>query len=59
MESPLNHFMQQLMSQELPFVDSAGRARIAELLREHQEAGLPVITSQEELPAEIREIMDL
>ena len=51
--------MQQLLSQELPFVDSAGRARITELLRAHQEAGLPVITSQEQLPAEIREIMDL
>lgn len=59
MESPLNHFMQQLLSQELPFVDSVGRARITELLRAHQEAGLPVITSQEQLPAEIREIMDL
>lgn len=59
MEPPLNHFMQRLMSQELPMLDSASRARVTQLLREHQEAGLPTITSQDELPAEIRELMDL
>lgn len=57
--SPLNHFMQQLMSQELPVLDSTSRARITELLREHAAAGRPTITSQEELPAEIRQIMEL
>lgn len=40
-------------------LDSASRARVTQLLREHQEAGLPTITSQDELPAEIRELMDL
>lgn len=57
--APLDHFMQQLMSQELPMLDSASRARVAQLLREHQEAGRPTITSQAELPEEIRSLMEL
>lgn len=56
MEQPLNHFMQQLMSQELPVLDSASRARVMQVLKEYDG---PVITSQEELPAEIREILEL
>lgn len=56
MEQPLNHFMQQLMSQELPVLDSASRARITQVLNEYEG---PQITSQEELPAEVREIMEL
>lgn len=59
MEPMLSHFMQQLMAQELPVLDSADRARVTELLREHAAAGGGTITSQEELPAEIRQIMDL
>lgn len=59
MAQPLNHFMQQLMAQELPVLDSASRARVMQLLREHTEAGRPQITSQEELPAEIRDILEL
>ena len=53
---PLSDFMVRLMAEELPFVDSKGRTRIYEILREHDG---PVISSQEELPAEIRSIMDL
>lgn len=56
MEQPLNHFMQQMMAQELPVLDSASRARVMTVLREYDG---PVITSQEELPAEIREILEL
>ena len=56
MEVPLSDFMVRLMAEELPFVDSKGRTRIYEILREHDG---PVISSQEELPAEIRSIMDL
>ena len=51
--------MVRVFVEELPFIDSTGRGRIYELLREHKEAGKPVITSQEELPEEIRTIMDL
>ena len=58
-DAPLSDFMVRLMAEELPFVDSKGRTRIYEILREHKEAGKPVISSQEELPAEIRAIMDL
>ncbi|TVX78794.1 MULTISPECIES: hypothetical protein [unclassified Corynebacterium] len=56
---PLSDFMVRVFAEELPFVDSAGRGRIYELLREHKASGKPTITSQEELPQEIREIMDL
>lgn len=56
MEQPLNHFMQQLMAQELPMQDSASRALILKILREYEG---PQITSQEELPKEIREILEL
>lgn len=58
-DAPLSDFMARLMAEELPFVDSKGRTRIYEILREHKAAGKPVISSQEELPAEIRGIMDL
>lgn len=56
---PLSDFMVRVFVEELPFIDSTGRGRIYELLREHKEAGKPVITSQDELPEEIRTIMDL
>lgn len=59
MPQPLNHFMQQFLSQELPMLDSASRARVTQLLKEHEEAGRPTICSQEELPAEIRDLLDL
>lgn len=54
--APLSDFMVRLMAQELPLVDSAGRGRIYEILREYDG---PVISSQEELPEEIRSIMEL
>ncbi|MCP1388146.1 hypothetical protein M5J20_08090 [Corynebacterium sp. TA-R-1] len=59
MEPMLSHFMQQLLSQELPMLDSADRARVTELLREHAAAGGGTIETQEDLPGEIRQIMDL
>lgn len=55
-EVPLSDFMVRLMAEELPFVDSKGRGRIYEILREYDG---PVISSQEELPQEIRSIIDL
>lgn len=58
-EAPLSDFMARVFAEELPFLDSASRTRVYELLREHKAAGRPVISSQEELPKEIRELMDL
>lgn len=57
--APLSDFMVRLMAQELPLLDSVDRTRVYEILREHQEAGGATITTQEELPAEIIELMDL
>ena len=48
--------MTTLMAQELPFLDSASRIRVYEILNTYDG---PTITSQEELPMEIRELMDL
>lgn len=58
-EAPLSDFMARVFAEELPFLDSASRTRVYEILREHKAAGKPLITSQEELPGEIRELMDL
>ena len=53
---PLDGFMTRLIAEELPILDSASRTRVYELLREYEG---PEITSQEELPKEIQDIMDL
>lgn len=58
-EAPLNDFMVRLIAQELPLLDSVDRGRVYEVLREYQAAGGKTITSQEELPAEIRDLMNL
>lgn len=58
-ELPLNHYMTRLMAQELPILDSSSRRAVYELLRQHSAAGLPEITCVEELPEDIRVIMDL
>ncbi|AJI77665.1 MULTISPECIES: hypothetical protein [Corynebacterium] len=53
---PLDGFMTRLIAEELPILDSASRGRVYEILREYEG---PEITTQEELPDEIRDIMDL
>ena len=53
---PLSPFMTRLMAEELPMLDSSSRARVYDLLREYDG---PTIESQEELPEEIRALMDL
>ena len=53
---PLNEHMTRLIAEELPLLDSASRVRIYEILNNYEGA---IITSQEELPEEIRELMDL
>lgn len=55
-DAPLNNFMTMLMAQELPLLDSKDRVRVYEILKEYDG---PQITSQEELPEEIRKLMDL
>lgn len=56
---PLDDFMTRLVAQELPLLDSTSRGIVYEELREYQASGKPTITSQEELPERIREIMEL
>lgn len=53
---PLDDTMTRLIAQELPVLDSADRVEVYRLLKEYDG---PVITSQEQLPQPIREIMDL
>lgn len=53
---PLDGFMTRLMAEELPLLDSADRTRVYEILKAYDG---PTITSQEELPEEIRRLMDL
>jgi polysaccharide deacetylase 2 family uncharacterized protein YibQ len=54
--TPMNQFMTRLMAEELPFLDSASRVRVYEILENYDG---PQITSQEELPQEIRDMLDL
>ena len=56
---PLNDFMTRLIAQELPILDSHERTEVYRLLREYAASGGAEITTQEELPAAIREILDL
>lgn len=53
---PLSPEMTLMMAQELPLLDSHSRLRVYEILREYQG---PTIDSQEQLPTEIRDLMDL
>ena len=55
-DTPLDDHMTLLFSQELPFHPSEERSIIYKFLREYTG---PQITKQEDLPPEIRELMDL
>lgn len=55
-EGPLNEYMTRLMAQELPILDSTSRRAVREILKNYDG---PTITSVDELPAEVREIMEL
>ncbi|MBV7294413.1 hypothetical protein KRX51_00545 [Corynebacterium sp. TAE3-ERU12] len=54
--TPMSQEMTRLVAEELPMVDSASRARVYEILDTYDG---PTITSQEELPEEIRSLLDL
>lgn len=58
-DAPLDDFMARLIAEELPVLDSTSRSIVYEELRAHKDAGKPVITSQEELPERVRQIMEL
>ena len=53
---PLDEFMTRLFAEELPMLDSTSRREVYRLLREYDG---DTITSQEQLPTPIRELMDL
>lgn len=55
-ELPLDSWMTRMMAQELPILDSTSRQRVRDILREYDR---PVISSIDELPSEIRDIMEL
>lgn len=54
--TPMNQFMTRLVAEELPLLDSASRVRVYEILENYDG---PQITTQEELPQEIRDMLDL
>lgn len=54
--TPLDNHMTRLFAEELPMLDSAERAKVYRALEAYDG---PTITSQEQLPEEIRQIMDL
>lgn len=58
-DAPLDDFMARLIAEELPVLDSTSRSIVYEELRAYKDAGKPVITSQEELPERVRQIMEL
>lgn len=53
---PMNQHMTRLVAEELPLLDSASRVRVYEILEAYTG---PTITTQEELPQEIRDLLDL
>ncbi|WP_047241243.1 hypothetical protein [Corynebacterium epidermidicanis] len=54
--TPLSNAVTMMMAQELPLLDSADRVRVYQILEEYDG---PTIMTQEDLPAEIKQIMDL
>ncbi|APT83807.1 hypothetical protein [Corynebacterium aquilae] len=53
---PLSPHMTLMMAEELPILDSASRVRVYEILKEYDG---PLIETQEQLPQEIKDLMDL
>ncbi|MCS4532356.1 hypothetical protein N7326_07350 [Corynebacterium sp. ES2794-CONJ1] len=53
---PMSDHMTRLVAEELPLLDSDSRGRIYSILESYEG---PTITSQEELPEEIRRLLDL
>lgn len=56
---PVSGFVLRLLAEELPMLDSTSRQQVMDILHEYHRSGGPVIETQEQLPAEIKEIMEL
>lgn len=54
--TPLSNELTMMLAQELPLLDSADRVRVYEILENYDG---PTITEQDQLPKEIRDILDL
>lgn len=54
--TPLSGELTRMVAQELPLLDSADRGRVYRILEQYEG---PTITAQEDLPAELREILGL
>lgn len=54
--TPLSNELTMMLAQELPLLDSASRVRVYEILEQYDG---PQITSQDDLPKEIRDLLDL
>lgn len=54
--TPLSSDVTLMMAQELPLLDSKDRVRVYQILEEYDG---PTITRQEDLPEEIKTLMDL
>lgn len=53
---PLSPQLTMMMAQELPILDSVSRVRVYEILRSYEG---PTIETQDQLPQEIKDLMDL
>lgn len=54
--TPLSNQLTMMMAQELPMLDSQDRVRVYKILTAYDG---PTITRQEDLPDEIKKLMDL
>lgn len=54
--TPLSNELTMMLAQELPLLDSKDRVRVYEILDSYDG---PTITRQEDLPKEIKDILDL
>ncbi|MEJ5998110.1 hypothetical protein [Corynebacterium sp. H130] len=54
--TPLSNELTMMLAQELPLLDSVARVRVYEILESYEG---PTITKQEDLPKEIRDLLDL
>lgn len=54
--TPLSNELTMMLAQELPLLDSKDRVRVYEILENYEG---PTITQQEDLPKEIRDLLDL
>ncbi|QMV84396.1 hypothetical protein HW450_08435 [Corynebacterium hindlerae] len=54
--TPLSNELTMMLAQELPLLDSQDRVRVYEILENYDG---PTITTQDDLPTEIKDLLDL